>query len=283
MSHDSRLRRPSIITRNASAHLNMKVAVIGGTGSIGSLVVADLAALGDDVRAVSRHAPATLPAGAVHRRADIRSGEGLASALEGVEVVVDAVNDQRAANRVLVDGSRRLLAAEVEADVTHHVAISIVGCDRLPGGYYRAKVAQEQVVRTGMVPWSLLRTTQFHPLIAALFAGAARWHVTPTGKARVQPIAPAVVAARLARVVHTSPGGDLGDLGGPEIRTLTDLSREWRQHSGRHPLPVRIAIPGRAGRALREGAACAPDALSGGPTFAEWLATNSDREREPAA
>ncbi|HXS46768.1 MAG TPA: NAD(P)H-binding protein, partial [Solirubrobacterales bacterium] len=111
----------------------MKVAVVGGTGVLGASLVAELAARGDDVLALSRTPGAALPAGATHRRVDLTSGEGLAEALAGVEVVVDAANSTpRDAGPVLVEGTVRLLRASGAAGVRHHIGVSIVGCDRVP-------------------------------------------------------------------------------------------------------------------------------------------------------
>lgn len=266
----------------------MDVAVIGGTGVLGRLVAAQLAARGDAVRLVSRTAPAAgspaaalVAAGAQHRAADLRSGEGLAAALAGVDAVVDASNDARAARQTLVEGGRRLLAAEAAAGVGHHVAISIVGCDRTPLGYYRAKTEQEQVVASGPVAWSLLRATQFHQLVDGLFAGAARAWLLPVSGARVQPIDPAVVAVRLADAAHAGPGGRLPDLGGPRVQTLAELAAAWRAgHAGRRLLRLPLPLPPRLGRALRDGALTTPDGAADGPDFAQWLAGVRDDVRE---
>lgn len=252
----------------------MRVAVIGGTGSLGTLVMRELVARGDEVRVVSRRPPAaSLPDGATHARADLASGEGLREAVDGAEAVVDAVNEVRRARAVLADGTARLLAAEAEAGVGHHVAISIVGCDRVSWSYYDAKVAQEDVVATGGVPWSVLRATQFHTFVAMAFAAAARLRVLPTGDVRVQPIDAPLVARRLADAVHDGPGGRLPDLAGPRVETVSDLAQAWRAHAGRRRLvPLPLPFAGRRGRALRDGAITDPGAAAGGPAFAEWLA-----------
>jgi uncharacterized protein YbjT (DUF2867 family) len=251
----------------------LKVAVVGGTGGLGSLVVAELAARGDEVVALSRSPrSAALPSGASHRRADLATGEGLGEGLDGVEVVVDASNALREAREVLVEGSKRLLGAEAEAGARHHVAVSIVGCDRVPMPYYRAKVAQEKAVESGGVPWSLLRATQFHSLLDWAFGRVARFRVLPTGAARIQPIDPAAAAARLADAAHAEPSGRLPDLAGPEVLTLTELAKTWRRARGRHLLPVRIPMVGRVGRAVGDGALCDPAAAVESSSFAEWLA-----------
>lgn len=251
----------------------MKVAVVGGTGVLGKALVAELVARGDEVRALSRTAPKKLPDGASHHRVDLTSGEGLAEALGGVEVVVDASNSSpRNAGPVLVDGAERLLTAGAQAGVRHHIGISIVGCDRVPTSYYKVKVEQEEAITAGDVPWSLLRATQFHSLLAWALAQAGRARLMPTGSARLQPIEPAVVATRLAGVAHAEPGGRLDDIAGPEVRTLTELARAWRRADGRMMLPLPIPMVGKVGRPLREGALCNPDAAAGGATFEQWLA-----------
>ncbi|HET6449215.1 MAG TPA: NAD(P)H-binding protein [Conexibacter sp.] len=255
----------------------MRVAVIGGTGELGSLVVRQLAARGDEVRAVSRRTPAAgkLPAGVEHAAADLTSGEGLPAALAGVEVVVEAANDRRRARDVLVDGTRRLLADAADAGVRHHVAISIVGCDRVPHPYYEAKVAQEQALAAGGVPWTLLRATQFHALVADAFAGTARFRVLPKVRTPLQPIDTTVVARRLAELVHGEPAGRVADLAGPQIETLAELARAWRAHDGRRLLPLRLPARalGRGGREMAAGELTDAHAATAGPTFVQWLAS----------
>ncbi len=251
----------------------MKIAVAGGTGVLGGPLVAALAAGGDQVVALSRKPGRALPDGAAHRRADLTTGEGLAAALAGVEVVVNAANAApRNAAPLLVGGTRRLLAAEAEAGVRHHVDISIVGCDKVPMRYYKVKVEQEEAVAAGDVPWSLLRATQFHNLLAWLFESAARRRLSPRGSARLQPVDVRVVAERLAEAAHAEPAGRLSDLAGPEVQTLSELARAWKRAKGRTLLPLRVPMLGKLGRPVREGALCDPAAASGGPTFERWLA-----------
>ncbi|HET9102267.1 MAG TPA: NAD(P)H-binding protein [Solirubrobacteraceae bacterium] len=246
------------------------IAVLGGTGTLGRLVSAELARRGADVRVLSR-TPAAVPGGATHLRVDLSTGEGLTAALAGVGAVVDAANASRRAERVLVDGTRRLLAAEAEAGVGHHVLISIVGCDRVPVSYYKTKVAQEELVCGGPVPWTVLRATQFPQLLDGWFAAAARWRVRPTGAARFQPVDPALVAARLAELALGAPAGRVDDVGGPEVATLSELSAQWARVRGRRGMALRLPSLGRAGRALADGALCTPAGALPGPTFTEWL------------
>ncbi len=248
----------------------MKIAVVGGTGTLGSVLTGELAGAGHDVLALSRNAR-PLPPGAEHRSIDLTSGAGLGAALAGIEVVVDASNSgPRDAAPVLVDGTGRLLQASAAAGVGHYVGISIVGCDRVPIAYYDVKVEQEKAIAAGPLPWSLVRATQFHTLIAWAFGQMGRFGVVPTGAARLQPVDAGIVAARLAEVAVAEPAGRLGDIAGPEVLTLSQLARTWR-HAGHRALPLRAPLPRRIGRPLREGALTDPGAAAGGATFAEWL------------
>jgi uncharacterized protein YbjT (DUF2867 family) len=248
----------------------MTIAVVGGTGTLGSLVVADLLGRGERVAVLSRGGHG-VPAGAEHRRVDLTSGEGLDLALDGVRAVVDAANSQKGAMETLVDGTRRLLAAGARAGVANHVTISIVGIDLVPISYYKAKLAQEEELKAGEVPWTLLRATQFHQLLDTTFASAARFGVRPTGKVKIQPIDPAVVAVRLAEAALAAPAGRLPDLAGPRVQTLSELSATWAAARGKHLLPLPIPALGKTGKALAAGALCDERGTAPGEDFAEWL------------
>lgn len=251
----------------------MKVAVVGGTGVLGKPLVAELAARGDEVLALSRKPGRTMPEGVSHQRVDLTGGDGLAEALAGVEVIVDASNSStpRRAAPVMVEGTKRLLRAGAEAGARHYVGVSIVGCERVPMAYYKVKVEQEEAIATGEIPWSLLRTTQFHTLIDYLFKQDARFGIVRSGSGRFQPIDPPLVAERMAEAAHADPAGRLPDLAGPEVLTLSELAKAWRR-AGHRALPLRFPMIGPIGRPLREGALCNPDAAAGGRTFEEWLA-----------
>jgi len=160
----------------------MRIAVVGGTGTLGRQVGTELARRGHEVRVLSRSSP-QFPI-------DLTSGQGLVAALEGCGAVVDASNTQRQARQVLVEGTGRLLAAEQQAGVGHHVCISIVGCDQVPMGYYRVKVDQERVVERSPVPWTVVRATQFHELVNGLFTAAAAIGCCPLRACRFSPSRP---------------------------------------------------------------------------------------------
>jgi len=204
---------------------------------------------------------------------DLTTGQGLADALAGCAAVVDASNAQRQAMQVLVEGSARLLAAEQQAGVGHHVCISIVGCDQVPIGYYKSKVEQERVVERGMVGWTIVRATQFHELAASMFGAGARYRVLPAPAIPLQPVAAIDVARVLADAAESDQGGARISVAGPEISSVRELARAWLSATGRSAVLLPIPLPGRLGRALRSGALTTSTAdVTGTTTFADWLA-----------
>jgi uncharacterized protein YbjT (DUF2867 family) len=246
--------------------VGMRIAIAGGTGTLGSRVAGELLARGHDVRVLSRNAP--------QYRVDLTTGEGLGSALEGCDAVVDATNNSsRHAARTLVDGTGRLLAAEQAAGVRHHVGVSIVGCERVPLGYFGVKAEQERVVERGPVPWSLVRATQFHEIIAAALASAGRLHMMPVPRAALQTVACAEAARAVANVAEGAPLLRRIDIAGPEVVDAREVARTWRSITGRNAVLLPVPLPGRFGRALRGGALTAerPD-VRGTTGFAAWLA-----------
>ena len=146
----------------------MRIAIVGGTGTVGAEAARELERRGHEVRVLSRHAP--------EHAVDLRDGSGLAAALDGVDVVVNAANGER---NVLVDGTARLLRAAEEAGVRHYVGVSIVGIDRVGIRYYKAKLAQEELIQRSGVPWTIVRATQFHPFVARTFAASAKLGIVP--------------------------------------------------------------------------------------------------------
>lgn len=250
----------------------MRIAIVGGAGTVGRHVTAELAERGHEVRVLSRRSE--------HYPIDLVTGRGLAAALDGCAVVVDASNASapRRATQVLVEGSRRLLGAEQRAGVSHHVGISIVGCERIPMGYYRVKAEQELVIEHGPIPWSLVRATQFHELAAMALNSAAKWHVLPIPAMRLQTVAAAEVAQVLADVAEREPGGGRIQVAGPQMLTAAELARTWVAATGRRALSVPVHVPGKLGRALRTGALTAADAdVRATQTFADWLASARSR------
>jgi uncharacterized protein YbjT (DUF2867 family) len=195
----------------------MKIVVIGGTGLIGSKLVEKLGHIGHEALAAS---PDT--------GVNTITGEGLAEALEGAEVVVDVSNASGSDEEVtdfFETSSRNLLAAETGAGVTHHVVLSIVGADRLPeSGYMRAKVAQEETVEQGPVPYTILRASQFFEFIGRIADSSSDGDTVRLAPVFVQPEAADDVAAALADVAVSDPVNGIVELGGPEQFRLDELA-----------------------------------------------------------
>jgi uncharacterized protein YbjT (DUF2867 family) len=250
----------------------MKIAIIGGTGTLGRAVAAELDSRGHEVRVLSRHAP--------RYRVDLTTGEGLAAALAGCDTVIDAANSPSAngAARVLVDGSRRVLEAGQAAGVGHHVCVSIIGCDQVPLGYFQAKAEQERVVEAGPVPWTIVRATQFHELAASVLAAAGRWHVLPVPRAVLQTVASTDVARAVADAAVAGPAGRRISVAGPQVTQARELARTWQAVTGTRAAQLPVPLPGRLGRVLRAGVLTDPGPdVRGELTFAAWLAAPDAR------
>jgi uncharacterized protein YbjT (DUF2867 family) len=256
----------------------MNIAVIGGTGTLGSLVVAELSRRGHAVRALSRSPPAV--AAVEHRAIDLVPGAGLKAALEGVDVVVDAANSRgRTMREVLVGGTQRAARAAVHAGVRHYVLISIIGIDAVATGYYRAKLDQETALATvggAELPHTVLRATQFHQLLDSVFTKVGRGGILPAGRLPLQPVDPAEVAVTVADLIERGPGEGRAEFGGPESRSLGELARQWMAARGARRLLIALPPAGRTARALRAGALTSDTARRGRRTFQEWLHAPGD-------
>lgn len=245
----------------------MNIAVAGGTGTVGRRVVEVARGRGHEVRVLARSTGA-----------DIHSGTGLDQALAGVQAVVDTTNLSTTAGDASVaffsQATRTLLDIEERVGVVHHVALSIVGIERAPVGYYAGKVAQEAFVEAGPVPWTIQRATQFHDFAAQLFEGArvGPLHLAP--RMRTQPIATREVAERLIDLVEAGPAGRVADIAGPREESLVDMIRAYARSTGHHGWIPAVSLPGPLGRAQRDGSLLAGlDAIRGRQTFAEWISS----------
>jgi uncharacterized protein YbjT (DUF2867 family) len=249
----------------------VRIAVLGGSGVLGGAVTAKALAAGHAVVSVSRRPPTQLAAGATHVAADVTTGDGLATAFAGAEVVIDGTNAMAGAREVLVDGTRRVLEAAKTAGVRHFVGVSIVGIDDAPITYYRVKVEQEKVIEASPVPWSLLRATQFHDLIPKLAQGKLGIVIAPRGWI-LQPIDVREVASVLVAAAAGPPQQRMTDIGGPEIVKFADIARAWLRAAHKRRWVLSLPVPGATGRFLRAGKLCAPEHKVGTVTFAQWLA-----------
>lgn len=199
----------------------MKIAVIGGSGLIGSKLVANLRARGHEVDAAS-------PASGVNTL----TGEGLQDALQGADVVVDVANspsfEDDAVLAFFQTSGRNLLDAEARAGVRHHVALSVVGTDRLAeSGYFRGKIAQEQLIRGSGIPYTIVHSTQFFEFLGGIAQAGTRDGVVHLSPAYVQPIAADDVALAMADYVLGQPVNGVVEIAGPERVRLADLVRRY--------------------------------------------------------
>jgi uncharacterized protein YbjT (DUF2867 family) len=199
----------------------MKIVVIGGSGLIGTKLVNKLRALGHEVVAAS-------PTSGVNTI----TGEGLAEALAGAQVVVDVANspsfEDKAVLAFFETSGRNLLAAEAAAGVRHHVALSVVGTDRLlQSGYFRAKMAQEDLIKASKVPYTILRSTQFFDFMGGIAQSATDGQTVRLSPALMQPVVSDDVAAALADVTLGAPVNGTIELAGPEQFRLDELVRRF--------------------------------------------------------
>jgi len=235
------------------------ILVTGGTGTLGRAVVERLLAAGREVRVLSRRpAPATGAAPYTWMTGDLRTG-GIIHCASGPRGDVQA--------------ARRLIEAAHRAGAPHLIYISIVGVDRVPLGYYRAKLDVERLIESSGLPWTILRATQFHDLILHGCGTLARLPVilVPAGTS-FQPIEVGEVADRLVELSTAAPAGRVPDMGGPEVRSTRDLAYQYLRAADRHRRVLPVRIPGAIFSAFRVGGHLAPDRAVGRLTFEEFLA-----------
>lgn len=243
----------------------MRIAVAGGTGTVGRHVVAIARERGHHVTSLSRT-----------EGVDLASGRGLDQALQNVETVIDVAGMQTMSTKKAVDyfthATRNLMAAEKGAGVTHHVVLSIVGIDKATSGLYAGKLAQEDEVRHGGVPWTLLRSTQFHEFVPMAVKAASVGPLVFVPTMFTQPVAAQEVAAALVDAAEAGPGGRIPDLGGPRPERLKDLVSAYLARTQQKKRIVPLHVPGPMGAAMRSGGLIpAPGSAVGRRTFLEWL------------
>lgn len=250
------------------------ILVTGGTGRLGRAVVGRLLAAGHEVRVLSRHGRgADLPPGGESRAVDLRTDRaGTRAAVADVATIVHCASSSRGD----VEAAGNLIEAARAARRPTLVYVSIVGVERVPLGYYRTKLEVERMVEGSGLPWTILRSTQFHDLVAGIFA-VQRWSpviIAPAG-VRFQPVDVGEVADRLVALAAAEPTGRAPDMGGPQVRPARYLARCYLRAVDHRRRVLPVHLPGRLGAALREGGNLAPERATGRITFEEYLAQRS--------
>lgn len=256
----------------------MKIVVIGGTGLIGSKLVKKLRGMGEDVLAASPNTGV-----------NTLTGEGLAAALNGADVVVDVSNSPSFENDAVMKffktATANLLAAEKAAGVGHHVALCIVGTDRLQeSGYMRAKLAQENLIKASGVPYTIVRSTQFFEFVGRIAeetSDSKSVHVSP---AYFQPIAADDIVAAVADVAVASPLNGTLEVAGPDRFHMDDLVRRVLEAAGDERQVVTDGNARYFG-ALLDELSLTPEApaVLGSMHFAEWMSSAASRPPRAAA
>lgn len=256
----------------------MKITVLGGNGLIGSKLVSLLRQCGHEVVAAS------LATGL-----NTLTGEGLDEALTGAQVVVDVTNSPNFADQAVMDffqtSGRNIIAAEVKAGVKQHVALSIVGTDRLPeSGYLRAKVAQEKLIKESPIPYSILRSTQFFEFLGGIAQSATDGPTVRLTPALVQPIAADDVVAALADVVEAPPLNGITEVAGPEPIGLSAIVEQFLHKTGDNRQVVADPHARYFGAVLNDKSLTpGPNARIGVKSFEEWFSTYTPRPQQPLA
>ncbi|MEU5848557.1 SDR family oxidoreductase [Saccharopolyspora shandongensis] len=242
----------------------MKIAVMGGTGLIGSQVVKILNTSGHEA---VPHSPST--------GLDLLSGQGLPEALDGADVVVNLTNSptfDEASPEFFQKTMDNLLAAAEAAGVGHAVVLSIVGADQVPGlVYYRAKVLQEDILKAGSVPYSIVRATQFFEFIDAVLSWTADEKTVRLPATRVQPMAAAEVAQAVADVAVGTPLQGTRDVAGPEVFTLDELGKIALAARGDHRTVITDNSAGMFAAASGDALIAKNDAVITKTSYRDWL------------
>ncbi|TDU32606.1 uncharacterized protein YbjT (DUF2867 family) [Panacagrimonas perspica] len=248
----------------------MKIVVIGGNGLIGSNIVSRLRLNGHQTVAAS---PRT--------GVNTVTGQGLAEALAGAQVVVDVSNapsfEDRAVLEFFETSSRNLQAAEAAAGVEHHVALSVVGLERLPdSGYFRAKLAQETLIKASKIPYTLLRATQFFEFVEAITNSGVDGNGFRLSPALIQPIASDDVCAVLADLAVGTPVNGTVEVGGPDRFPLDELARKFLASRGDKREVIADIRAGYFGAKLDDRSLVTDADARIGPTrFQNWLSRAS--------
>ena len=244
----------------------MKVVIIGGTGLIGRKLATRLQSGGHQVVAAS---PST--------GVNTLTGEGLNEALTGANVIVDVTNSPSFEDNAVLDFFQRstghLLSAAAAAGISHYVALSVVGCDRIrDSGYLRAKRAQEGMIETGGMPYTILRATQFFEFLNAIADGATKGNEVYMSPSKFQPVAANDVAATLAEIATAQPKNGVVELAGPEASSMAEFIQSFLSSKGDKRKVVLDPNVKYFGAVLdKDGLAPLGQFIAGPTRFADWV------------
>lgn len=262
-----------------------RILITGGRGAFGRELTPRLLKAGYTVRISSRAAPTNDgPPNLEWAQMDLRQPGDLAAAVTGVDVIVHAASDPLHAHEVDVLGTERLLKAARTAGVGHFIYVSIVGIDRMEFAYYQHKLAAEQRIVEGSVPWTILRATQFYSFIDRLLQPLQRlrwmpFFLLPTDF-QTQPIDEGEVADRFVQIIKDDPRGRLPDIAGPQILTLGQMVKPWLAAQGLARPVWRLPLPGKAATGFRRGRNTDPNARYGKITWGEWVERQYGQHRQ---
>jgi uncharacterized protein YbjT (DUF2867 family) len=249
------------------------VLVTGASGALGRQVVRHLVARGHRARALGRRADDALPAGVQRVIGDIEQGSGLRAALVGVDAIIHCATNPGRAQQVDVEGTRLLLET-ARPHRPQFVYPSIVGVDRSLYGYYQAKRATEAVIEQGPLPWTILRATQFHDLVAWLirsFGADTEPEVVVAGGMRFQSVDAGEVAERLVSLVESGPAGRAADFGVPQMRAIEELTAVYLRLWGRTATIRSAALAGEMYDVFRSGVNLTSAHTQGAVTWEAFL------------
>ena len=251
----------------------MNVLVTGATGALGRHVVMQLRNAGHRARIYSRN-----PQGHVDAvQGDLVTGAGLLKAVTGMDAIIHAATAAAQPTKLRatdVRGTRRLLAMAREERVRHVVYISIVGMEGVSFPYYKTKLAAEAVIKENIVPWTILRSTQFHTLMETFLGAFSKPPLVAAVPFRwqFQPVDPGEVATRLIEVATHEPAGVLPDFGGPEVRTFKTIAESWLKARNSKKRLINMPLPFKFSRQFADGRVLCPDHKDGKITFEQYLA-----------
>ena len=246
----------------------MKIVIIGGSGLIGSKLASKLTQLRHEVIAAS---PST--------GVNTITGEGLDTVLKDTDVVIDVANSPSFEDKAVLEffetSGRNLLAAETKAGVKHHVALSVVGADRLPeSGYLRAKVAQENLIKKSGIPYSIVRSTQFFEFLGAIISSAAKGDEIHLSTGKIQPISSDDVVSAVAKVAVGKLVVGMIEIGGPDRYSFAEIARKYMARVNDNRKVVEDPEARYFGTLLEEKSIVPDDTASlGSINFEAWMKT----------